>query len=303
MNYELRIRLAAFQWLDDQVKLYPDVIPRKILQNGFEFNGHHIYLMGPQGIFKPKCFKLIPISITTAPNGPYKDAFSDDGFLTYKYRGNDPMHRENVGLRQAMIEQIPLIYFHGIIPGRYIAIWPVFIIGDSPETLTFTVAADTRDSIQETVNRSKTRSSVMEQNDIQRRYITSTVRHRLHQSTFRERVLNAYRSQCSLCKLKHRELLDAAHIIPDSDEKGEPIVSNGLSLCKIHHSAYDQFFIGISPDYEIIVRKDILDEKDGPMLKHGLQEMHGRKIILPRNNIDKPNRENLAIKFDEFMNK
>ena len=202
-----------------------------------------------------------------------------------------------------MFEQTPLIYFHGIVPGRYIAIWPVFIIGDSPETLTFTVAADTRDSIQETINRSKASSSVMEQNDIQRRYITSTVRHRLHQSTFRERVLNAYRSQCSLCRLKHRELLDAAHIIPDSDEKGEPIVSNGLSLCKIHHSAYDQFFIGISPDYEIIVRKDILDEKDGPMLKHGLQEMHGRKIILPRSNIDKPNRENLAMKFDEFMNK
>jgi putative restriction endonuclease len=109
-----------------------------------------------------------------------------------------------------------------------------------------------------------------------------TVKLRLHQRTFRERVLEAYREQCALCRLHHRELLDAAHIIPDSDPMGEPHVTNGLSLCKLHHAAFDGNFIGIRPDYIIEVRPDLLKEKDGPMLKHGLQGMHENRIILPR---------------------
>ena len=71
-----------------------------------------------------------------------------------------------------------------------------------------------------------------------RRYITSEYRVRLHQAAFRERVLDAYQDQCSLCRLRHRELLDAAHIIPDSDPDGEPVVPNGLALCKLHHAAF-----------------------------------------------------------------
>ena len=80
---------------------------------------------------------------------------------------------------------------------------------------------------------------------------------------FRERVLEAYRHQCALCHLKHDELLDAAHIIPDADPEGEPVVSNGLALCRLHHSAFDKFFIGVRPDYRIEVRPDLLEEEDG----------------------------------------
>ena len=38
---------------------------------------------------------------------------------------------------------------------------------------------------------------------------------------------------------------------------------NVLSLCKIHHAAYDKNILGISPDYQVKVRIDILDEVDG----------------------------------------
>jgi len=41
------------------------------------------------------------------------------------------------------------------------------------------------------------------------------------------------------------ELLDAAHITPDTHPEGEPIVSNGLSLCKLHQAAFDRFFFTI----------------------------------------------------------
>ncbi|MBK9358459.1 MAG: HNH endonuclease [Bacteroidales bacterium] len=67
-----------------------------------------------------------------------------------------------------------------------------------------------------------------------------------------------------MCNLKHRELLDAAHIIADKDDMGEPIIKNGLALCKIHHAAFDQNILGIDPDYKIKIREDILMETDGP---------------------------------------
>ena len=73
--------------------------------------------------------------------------------------------------------------------------------------------------------------------------------------------------------------MDAAHITPDSAERGEPIVSNGLALCKIHHAAFDRNILGISPDYQVHIRQDILEEEDGPMLKHGIQEMQGRSLF------------------------
>ena len=63
------------------------------------------------------------------------------------------------------------------------------------------------------------------------------VRRRIHQRAFRERVLVAYGGKCAFCTLGYRELLDAAHIIPDSELRGEPVVSNGMSLCRLHHAA------------------------------------------------------------------
>jgi len=297
------IRLTAFKWLEDQVRIHGDVLPRKLLEQGFEFRGQKITLVGPQGIWKPKIFEQIPISITTVAGGPYDDAFSNEGFLLYRYRGTDPKHRDNVGLREAMREQTPLIYFHGIVRGKYLAVWPVFIIGDDPGRLSFTVAVDDSASIHEHINKSSEHKSKIAEADMyfKRKYITSTIRQRLHQKTFRERVLEAYREQCAFCRLKHTELLDAAHIIPDSDKLGEPTVSNGLSLCKIHHAAFDSNFIGVSPDFKIIVREDIRWERDGPMLKYGIQQLHDKRIILPRNRKLWPDQARLETRFKKFI--
>ena len=41
-----------------------------------------------------------------------------------------------------MEQSLPLVYLHGLVPGRYVATWPVFIVRDSPETLVFSVAVD-----------------------------------------------------------------------------------------------------------------------------------------------------------------
>lgn len=123
---------------------------------------------------------------------------------------------------------------------------------------------------------------------------------RLHQPVFRARVLHAYDGACTVCHLKHSELLDAAHIVPDADERGIAHVTNGLAMCKLHHAAYDRSLMAITPDYEIRIDAQLLDEVDGPMLRHGLQDMHRRKICLPRNRNDRPSPELLAAQFAKF---
>lgn len=291
---EAQIRLAVFAWLEEQSALYEDVLPWSLLQHGFFYRGQKISLVGQQGIWKPKVFESVPISIRTSYQGHYADGMTEDGLLHYKYRGTDPNHHENAGLRRAMIEGVPLVYFHGLATGKYVAAWPVYIVGDDPAGLTFTVAVDDKHHIQSV-------PSVSEEAALaRRRYITASFRVRLHQRAFRVRVLEAYRSQCAFCRLRHAELLDAAHIIPDSDLGGEPVVNNGLSLCKIHHAAYDRHFIGVTPDYQIVVRDDLLQEIDGPMLRHGIQGIHSQRLLLPKKEAERPDRDRLALRYEQF---
>ncbi|MDE2764170.1 MAG: HNH endonuclease [Gemmatimonadota bacterium] len=291
---DARLRAAAFEWLASQSSIHGDVLPRQILTDGFDSLGHRIRLLGPQGIFKPKAMAL-PLSIATVPSGPYGDAFGSDNLLQYQYRGTDPGHRDNVGLRFAMQHRLPLAYFHRILPGKYLAVWPVYVVGDAPERLTFSVELAAGGS-----NLLGPTDWGNVEAGIRRRYATVEVQRRLHQGEFRERVLRAYRHQCALCRLRHDELLDAAHIIPDSDPGGTPTVSNGLALCRLHHAAFDRFFVGIRKDYIIQVRPDVLREHDGPTLRHSIQGLHNRQIILPRRPVDRPAINLLAVRYEQF---
>lgn len=295
------VRKATFDWLETQCARSGDVLSRELLSQGFEWRGQRVPLVGPSGIFKPRVLPEMPLTITTAPGGPYADTFGDEHRLLYRYRGTDPYHRDNKGLREAMRRRAPLIYLFGLIPGRYLAVWPVFVVDDDPDQLTFTIMADAQDTIADSLERAADQEIREEPEEPRRRYITATVQHRLHQRSFRERVLSAYRERCALCQLRHRELLDASHIIPDIEPDSPQEVSNGLALCKIHHAAFDADFLGIRPsDYRIEIRADVLDEEDGPMLRHGLQGMHGERIHLPGSQHHLPSREALEYRYERF---
>lgn len=294
------VRAAAFAFLDRLSERTQNAIPRSDLQAGFAFDGVRVPLVGPQGIFKPAVIPEIPLSITTVPPvpgrpRPYEDEIDDQGFLQYRYRGTDPRHHENVGLHRAMLNQTPLIYFSGIEPGLYSAHWPAFITNADPSSLTFTVALDDPQVLRADLAPERV-------DDVRRAYVTRLVRQRLHQASFRARVVRAYRESCAICSLRHRELLDAAHILPDTHLWGEPRVSNGLAMCKLHHAAYDQRIVGIRPDLVVEIRRDILDEIDGPMLLHGLQGFQGGVLrVLPNREADRPDREALAERYEAFL--
>lgn len=293
--YEERLRSAAMRWLDDRVAVGAGLLRYDDLAE-FQFDGRRIPLMDPQrGIRKPAHITAaLSIRTTFTPAGqvpPYADTEGPDGLLRYKYRGEDISHPENVALRRAHEHGLPLVWFVAAAVGAYVAIYPIWIVGDEPSRLEFVVAFDVAQRLVPVGDLG---------DETQRRYIEQLTRQRLHQPVFRARVLSAYAQQCAMCRLRYSSLLDAAHILPDGHPRGDSIVPNGLSLCKIHHAAYDQNLLGVRPDLVIEVRSDVRAEIDGPMLLHGLQEMAGVRLTLPRARTAQPDPARLEERYEEF---
>jgi putative restriction endonuclease len=214
--------------------------------------------------------------------------------VKYAYRGTDPNHSDNRSLRTAMQKQRPLAYFIGVAKGVYQAQFPVYVVAEQREKHAFLITVD---QAQRLVDPDLVASLTPDN----RSYLERLVRARLHQPVFRARVLQAYEKRCAVCRLQHTDLLDAAHIVRDSDEGGLPVVPNGLSLCKIHHAAYDRNIIGVRPDLVVQVRRDVLIEIDGPMLKHGIQAMHGVRLTAPDHRATRPDSERLEQRDEEFL--
>ena len=294
------IRLTAFNFLKGQLPLHGgETLPRAVLEQGFEFQGRRVPLVGPSGIFKPAVLK-IPLSILTVPEvpgvaRPYEDGMDAEGNFIYRYRGTDPSHPDNRGLRLAMTRQVPLIYFVGTTRARYLPLWPAFVVGDDPASLSCRIAIGVG-----TATLGVGLNDPAEVAEDRRRYATSMVRVRLHQVMFSEQVISAYREQCAVCRLRHRELLDAAHILPDGHPQGLPVIPNGLALCKLHHAAFDGYILGVRPDLKIEIRADVLREADGPMLQHGLQGFQGARIAIPGKAALRPRVDFLEERYELF---
>lgn len=292
-----QIRMAAFKWLKTQIELYGDVLPYNLLKNGFTYENEVIVLIGAKGIWKPKQIEYYPISLTSSIKSVYKDFITPDNKIIYRYRTGGPQVPDNLKLQKTYSDNIPLIYFHQVSKGYYMVHWPVFIVANNSLECYVTIEADNYNCF----NQSETEDVAKDVNSDYglRKYATREVIYRMHQRSFREKVLRAYQEHCAICKLKHRELLDAAHIIPDSQE-GSATVDNGLSLCKIHHAAFDNNLLSITPDYNVIIRPDLMLEEDGPMLEYGIKAMNNQQIILPKSITQRPNKDWLSIRYEKF---
>jgi putative restriction endonuclease len=118
---------------------------------------------------------------------------------------------------------------------------------------------------------------------------------------FRDAVLSAYGSRCTVSRLPEPRLLDAAHIVMDADEQfGQPTSRMALPLTKIHRAAFDAHLIGIDPDFRIHVSDRLREIHDGPFLELGLKGIAGQVIQLPRRSEDRPDRDRLALRFEKF---
>lgn len=300
---ELHFREAAFAWIRAKQLHTPFFTRDDLSQFQFESNTHR--LIGPfTGIWKVSALSDSAIAISTAyvPDGsprPYEDGPGTDGLQRYKWRGTDPNQSDNRALRRAMERGLPLIWLVGIgyVPGTTQQLFeprfPVYLIGEEPESHQFVVALEEGQQLLP----ANEPPAVQE---IVKRYNERIVKARYHQPLFRARVIHAYQERCAVCRLPFTELLEAAHIRPDS-QGGSTLISNGMSLCKIHHGAYDTNIIGISPDYTIHVKDSVLATFDGPTLQHSIKEMDGQSLRqVPDEKVNQPDKELLAERFDAF---
>lgn len=294
-----QLRTAAFAYLDRLRATKGEYLSHVDLK-AFEFEGVRIPLQQQRGIRVVRGMKAA-LSITTTyrrrpEDRPYEDEIGPDMYVRYKWQGTDESDYDNRALHDAMAGT-PLIYFIGVEPGVYHAEYPVWVVGWEAE-LHRAIVALTEDLRAQWGN-----AYTLEHPAdlaLRRRYAERMVRQRLHQPRFSRAVLRAYGHQCAACRLRHQELLDAAHIKEDS-EGGEPVVPNGVALCAIHHRAFDAQVLGIRPDYVLEIRRDVLEEQDGPTLRHSLQGIHQTKLVVPRQLASRPDPELLEERYSRFQ--
>ena len=285
---ELAVRTAAMTYVAERADRAGGVVTRGELE-AFTYEGEPLKLIDTgRGIRNPRQLQAT-LSILSQPKGPYDDDLDPvDGLLRYAYRNQAPDAGDNRKLRRAVELGVPLILLQGIDAGVFVPRMPIYVVDDDPVSRFVKVAVD-----------ESLRFSAGVSSGDARAYAERLTRLRLHQPVFRARVLAAYERRCAICRLRHVDLLDAAHIVGDA-ESGQPVVPNGLSLCKIHHAAYDRQILGVRPDYTVQVRQDVRDEIDGPMLRHGLQEVHGWRLELPARTADRPDRNLLLQRWSVF---
>jgi putative restriction endonuclease len=283
---DLALRQAAITQVLDLRDAYGDFVPRDALREGFIFRGERVSFSSFQkGIHRARQMRgPAALSLFTTPPkegraAPYADEVDvESGLIIYHYRAGSIEQADNRALRAAHELRTPLIYFKGVAPSRYFPIAPVFVAENDPAE----------------------RAVLLEVGvplvDIQpggpvspidaRAYALRVVKARLHQQRFRDDVLRAYQHRCTICALRERELVQAAHIVADPWPEGIAAVVNGLALCAIHHLAYDRNLLGI--------------DATGGVQREGLQGFHGATIRKPRLTAEHPDPERLAVRFSTF---
>jgi putative restriction endonuclease len=252
-----------------------------------------------KGIHRPRqMIGSAALTLVTAPpvpgkQAPYEDELDIEGrAIVYHYRAGAIDQADNRALRAAYNEQVPLVYFLGIAPGQYMVVQPVFVTRDEPSNRVVLLevglpVADVQGQ------------GIVSSPDV-RAYALREVRYRLHQQSFRRNVLRAYKHRCAICALREPQLVQAAHIVEDTEARGIAAVVNGLALCAIHHLAYDRNLMGIDPEGVVHIAQRLLKEKDGPMLREGLQGFHGAAILQPRRPEERPDPTRLELRFERF---
>ena len=292
---DLALRQAAVARARELAQTYDDLVPLARLRDGFQFEDKRVSFGSFQkGIHRSQAQRgAAALTVTTSFNDPYADAPGPGGSFMYAYRSGSVDQADNRALRTAFELQTPLIYFRAFAPGQYLVIAPTFVTADDP--VARAVVLEQGLPVQDMQPGGLISGPEM------RAYATREARYRLHQQRFKFDVMRAYRHRCAICTLRERELVQAAHIVPDAEPEGVAAVINGLALCAIHHLAFDRNVLGIDPDGVVHIAARVLREIDGPMLRTGLQGFHGADIALPRRPEDRPDPARLDTRFDRFL--
>lgn len=125
-----------------------------------------------------------------------------------------------------------------------------------------------------------------------RTFATARLVRREQQGLFRAQLLEAYGGLCAITRTSVPQVLQAAHINPYRGKKSQ-VVQNGILLRADVHLLYDAHLISIDPD-NLLVR---ISEQ---LRSSGYEPLNGRRLREPDNPRLAPNRDLLALHFDQF---
>ena len=105
---------------------------------------------------------------------------------------------------------------------------------------------------------------------------------KIREPGFRRAIMRIYDYTCVVCNLQiltlnGESVTEAAHIIPFTNSNNDD-VRNGISLCKLHHWAFDRFLFSVDESYYVTV-SDLMTE-NGPA-EWKLASLDGTGILLP----------------------
>ena len=106
---------------------------------------------------------------------------------------------------------------------------------------------------------------------------------------FRQVIMGLYDYTCAVCELRivtmdGESATDAAHIIPFRISKSDD-VRNGISLCKLHHWAFDKGLISLNETYQVVVSPLMSDRRPTEWMLTAFQD---KPIRLPECNQFRP---------------
>jgi putative restriction endonuclease len=288
------IRAAAVDHARLLVDRFDDLVPLTELRKGFNLAGKRVSFGSFQKGIHRSSLQNGPaaLTLTTSFKDPYGDAAAPGGGFYYAYRTGSVDLSDNRALLAAGDLSVPVIYFRAVVPGQYLVSAPMFVVADD--------RTQRRVIIEAGLPMQDMSAEGLISGPGVRRYATTDVRRRLHQQRFRWQVLAAYRHRCAVCSLREQSLIEAAHIVRDVDPDGIAAVVNGIALCAIHHLAYDRNVMGIDPEGVVHIARRLLLETDGPMLREGLQGVHGTALGRPRRAEHQPDPVRLAARFEDF---
>lgn len=128
--------------------------------------------------------------------------------------------------------------------------------------------------------------------DNRKKTVIQTIETSLRSRGFRQAVIESYDFKCAICGLKLNSPdarsweVEAAHIVPHS-KNGKDDIWNGLSLCRLHHWAFDVGWFTLKDDFTIKVSSKIstLPDEFGILGKYNfIKELleNNSKIYLPK---------------------
>lgn len=195
LESEQRVRAAAFAELRERVARFGPDLPWHVIRAPFHVGGEEILFANrPRGIFKPRQLSAALSIKTTEPRSGrarrYDDLASDEAFI-YRYQGVDSQNADNLALRRAFENGLPLIYFYALEAGVYSPRWPAYVESMDDRALSCTIVFSHEEPLVGLA------AADPAGRRIERRYATIEVKKRLHPAASRRVPAACRGARCS----------------------------------------------------------------------------------------------------------